>query len=760
MFYSQFGQDKYFDSLFPQNYKGKCVEIGAYDGRTDSNTLYFENKGWDCLCIEANCEMFNKCQKIRKNSVNYCVSNENNDDSIFNIFKLGHNNQSAISSHKPDQRLIDSHKELIIDSFQQKVKTRTLTTILNENNFYKDIDLVTIDTENTEIDVLHGIDFDMYNIKYLLIENNYSEDKCETYLKNKGFDKIYRIGKDDVYIKKELQYNSDKINRYFKILSAYYHEYNKCDKFNSNITEIVLSHFKEYLLDNSKNILKINNDNFKDTYLGHKKNLYLNFQTIIGERCLIIEENGILDWIKFTEELETEYHYYMRPNNLLKNITIGETINSYLFNLLKYNEDYIMDIDNIHISFKNLYISYEYFFDILLYFNKIYLLNKNKLSLINLNNNSLNNLNDIKYLVTTINKYEKNINRIIKYFNYFIGINNICNTNNNNEIYIHIENDIQILNKIPELNMLFIEYDKVYIHNKYEKIIGSIFKNTNIIFEDNLKLYNLDMTILNEYSINSELKPIYEFKPIKYISSGKLGDFLNSLSVINENFYSTGKKGILYISDQHKGDNFKLGLEKTYDELYNLIINQNYIHEFKIYKDEEYDLNLNIWREFIKTPTNDYTKFYNWKNIFKYTFKVDWCEHKWLNNIYYDELWSNKIIINITTYRAPSNHNCIKNIVSENKNNLYFVTFDENEYNYFIEKYELNKNDVHLYTLKNIDELCVIINSCKYPYFGISSFAVIANSLHKNHSLFSCDENFGNFTNNMVNVLPHVLEFI
>src|SRR3954469_595595 len=39
---------------FPRNHIGTCVEVGAADGVSCSNTLHFEKRGWPCLCIEAN----------------------------------------------------------------------------------------------------------------------------------------------------------------------------------------------------------------------------------------------------------------------------------------------------------------------------------------------------------------------------------------------------------------------------------------------------------------------------------------------------------------------------------------------------------------------------------------------------------------------------------------------------------------------------------------------------------------------------------
>lgn len=775
MFYSQFGQDKYISELFENNYEGVCIEIGVYDGINGSNTLYFENNKWECLCIEANYEAYIKCKGIRKNTLNYCVSNENSDDSIFTIYNLSGNNQSAISSLKPDDRLINSHSDLIISTIQQKVKTRTLTKILDEINFYRDIDFISIDTENTEIDVLNGIDFEYYNIKYILIENNFDEDICKNYLYNKGYIKIKRIGVDDVYIKNEYEFNSIKISRYFNIISAHYHKINKCDKFNSNVTDIVNNSLKEYIKDRSKNILSVTNDTFEDRYPCNMKKLYLNYDTIIGERCLIIDEWKTLNWNKLLFSLEKEYLFYIKP--FKSNYTLGETINNDISKHIYNNNEY--QLYNSNRNYYHLYKKYNIFFNLLINYNENYKLYREKyLHILNDNDNcqSYEKLKINVDIMKNIIDYEIKIKRVIDYFDHLVRNKNGINNYNDNKdliilddsfkinkrrIYLYISHEIDIFNKIEEINYLCMDYDFVYFNDEYKHIIYKIFKNPNIIFEKEVNLNALNTILLKEFRIEKEKLNLYEFKPTLYLCSGRLGDFLNALSVINEKYRETGSKGILYISDQNGGDNFKFGAKKAYEELYELIMKQNYIKDFKIYNNEQIDVNLNDWRNnFIDILTKDYELFYNWKNIFSIFYGIYWANTKWLNNIDYDESWSDKIVINMTTYRTASNINRIKRIVQENKNNIYFITFDNGEYEYFIERFKLDKKEVKIYLLNSLDELCIIINSCKYPYLGISSFAVIANSLHKEHSIFSCDDEFGNFTNNMVNILPHMLEFI
>jgi len=204
MSYSQFGEDIYMNTLFPENYKGVCVEVGAYDGITDSNTLFFEKKGWSCLCIEPIPSQYENCKAIRKNAINCAISDSNKEDIPFYICNINNNNESAMSSLEPDIRLIESHMYMINKVLEINVKCRTLTSVLDEANFPNVIDFISIDTENTELDVLKGFDFSKYSVKYFIIENNFNESACEDYLKQFGYIKLKRIAVNDIFYK----YNS------------------------------------------------------------------------------------------------------------------------------------------------------------------------------------------------------------------------------------------------------------------------------------------------------------------------------------------------------------------------------------------------------------------------------------------------------------------------------------------------------------------------------------------------------------------------
>ena len=199
-FYGQHQEDVFLATLFPKNYQGVCVDVGAYDGVGMSNTLYFEERGWRCLCIEPIYEEFLKCSQIRKETFNCCIAEaDKEDEQIFTVYKIG-DSTAAISSLQPDPRLIQSHQHILTSSEERSIKVRSLTSVLDEAGFPRCIDFISIDTENTELDVLKGLDFSKYKVRCFIIENNFNEPMVEDYLYRFGYKKIYRIAVNDFFM--------------------------------------------------------------------------------------------------------------------------------------------------------------------------------------------------------------------------------------------------------------------------------------------------------------------------------------------------------------------------------------------------------------------------------------------------------------------------------------------------------------------------------------------------------------------------------
>jgi FkbM family methyltransferase len=137
----------------------------------------------------------------RRLALNVACSNYDKKNVPFYIYDINDGNQEAISSLTVDQRLVESHKEMINGVEEIKVEAKKLDTILSRINIEK-IDFVSIDTEGTELDVLMGFDINRWSPKLFVIENNFGESKFLEYLEGFGYEFSERIGVNDFFVKR------------------------------------------------------------------------------------------------------------------------------------------------------------------------------------------------------------------------------------------------------------------------------------------------------------------------------------------------------------------------------------------------------------------------------------------------------------------------------------------------------------------------------------------------------------------------------
>jgi hypothetical protein len=266
------------------------------------------------------------------------------------------------------------------------------------------------------------------------------------------------------------------------------------------------------------------------------------------------------------------------------------------------------------------------------------------------------------------------------------------------------------VNKLPEINYLSIEYDALWFeegNDEIHKIIkqtffwavvqpASVYKSTC-----NLTNFSLQETEQRLYTYNFKTN-----KPLVYISGGLLGDFIHQLSVVNEMYYKTGRKGLVYMSNI--GDPFRFGLDKTRDDIYTLITKQDYILDLKIYNDEPFNINLSSWR----TQEGVQWEGFNLEYVFNREYGIKWGKHPWLNlsSLNISENWENKILISTTPYRFPNHFNYEALAEKYGINNLVYFSQQLEHYNDFVNKTNLR---IKCYCPVDFTELCVGIKSCR-----------------------------------------------
>jgi FkbM family methyltransferase len=175
------------------NFKdGFYIECGANDGVNQSNTWYFEKVlNWRGILIEPNQTSF---------------KNLKNNRSYTNIFKnvalvsedfKNKNEEIYLSENNLESKLTN-----IANPLNQKVTTETLNNILKEHNVNK-INFFSLDVEGYEEEVLKGLNLNIFDIDYMLIETN-NFDKINFMLKNYNYILQEKLSFHDYLFKKKL----------------------------------------------------------------------------------------------------------------------------------------------------------------------------------------------------------------------------------------------------------------------------------------------------------------------------------------------------------------------------------------------------------------------------------------------------------------------------------------------------------------------------------------------------------------------------
>ena len=199
MFYSQENQDKYLETNIFKGYKnGFYVDVGAHDGISINNTLYFEkNNNWTGINIEPIKKVFDKLVSNRPTNININCAVCNNDGETEFLCNVGYT--EMISGIKANfdtrhlKRLENENIQYMSTTEVIKVNTKKLETIFDENKI-SHVNYLSIDVEGAEFEVIKSINFDKVFIDVIGFENNYNDISIPivTYLENKGFIFIHK----------------------------------------------------------------------------------------------------------------------------------------------------------------------------------------------------------------------------------------------------------------------------------------------------------------------------------------------------------------------------------------------------------------------------------------------------------------------------------------------------------------------------------------------------------------------------------------
>ena len=184
---------------------GYYIELGANDGITASNTLYFEkSKNWKGVLIEPIPHKYLECLKNRSinNSIHCyaCTSFEYKEKFVELIYSdtmtISMGLESDISNIYEHAKIGERFLKTGEQSFSFGARSKTLNQILIDSKSPKVIDFFCLDVEGAEIEVLKGIDFSIYQFRYICVESRLV-DNIITFLAQYGYKCIEKLTEHD-----------------------------------------------------------------------------------------------------------------------------------------------------------------------------------------------------------------------------------------------------------------------------------------------------------------------------------------------------------------------------------------------------------------------------------------------------------------------------------------------------------------------------------------------------------------------------------
>jgi FkbM family methyltransferase len=203
--FSQHGQDLFvYETFFKHSEsKGYFVDVGAYDGVTFSNSLFFERHlGWSGICIEPLPAAFAQLRSSRAAvCLNCAVAEREGTGEFVDVDMPNFGKMYSGLRREYDPRHVDILRRHAVGSRLIQVPMRRLPDVLDENGVRK-VDYMSIDTEGGELKILKTLDLNLYDIRVISVENNYSSPAIRYYLTSSGYRLVNVFsGFDDLYAK-------------------------------------------------------------------------------------------------------------------------------------------------------------------------------------------------------------------------------------------------------------------------------------------------------------------------------------------------------------------------------------------------------------------------------------------------------------------------------------------------------------------------------------------------------------------------------
>lgn len=217
-YYARHGQDQFLhEVVFKDLQGGVFVDLGAYDGVESSNTLFFEETlEWKGLCVEPLPHIFSKLMANR-NCIckNVCALDRYGKATLQHIIPRTQSILPAHTGRRPNIEKLSGLTEYFHDKHIEMMNKMIVDHGGNSEDIAVDcmpvndllalvssrINLLSIDTEGSELAILRAVDFDRFQIDVIVVEVLFLQQEFASFMHRHGYDFVATIGYDSIYKK-------------------------------------------------------------------------------------------------------------------------------------------------------------------------------------------------------------------------------------------------------------------------------------------------------------------------------------------------------------------------------------------------------------------------------------------------------------------------------------------------------------------------------------------------------------------------------
>lgn len=184
---------------------GYFVELGANNGITQSNSLYFERyRGWRGVLVEPVPHNFIACRRNRSSRDNIycaaCVSFGYEEEFV----RIAYSNlMSTPITLDSDIDNPEGHAQMgrqFLDRGETVLEfgavAKTLNSLLIDAGAPTVIDFLSLDVEGAELEVIKGVDHQAFRFKYILVECR-DLQRLSIYLEEQGYRLVEQLSSQD-----------------------------------------------------------------------------------------------------------------------------------------------------------------------------------------------------------------------------------------------------------------------------------------------------------------------------------------------------------------------------------------------------------------------------------------------------------------------------------------------------------------------------------------------------------------------------------